>query len=203
MAAPGPLRICASLQLLLPSRLGLGVPQVPGLKGLCSKPCCLKSFQGGLCFLFLATVRSLPGTHCKKVSSGCVWQVAEMGSDGRERRLSDGLHSSLDSAQMPSGSWRAEGPTSQTCSSALSLSSGGTKGEMVGRVLPVGELSSGLNVLLRVDVGTLTVTTQLGNNPRPKKVKSLPEGPLPSEEAGIGTWPDIRADSQLPLSKHS
>lgn len=40
---------------------------------------------------------------------------------------------------------------------------------------PLGELSSGLNVLLHVDMGTLTVTFRLGDNPRPKKVKSLPE----------------------------
>ena len=46
MADPGPLQIPALLQLLIASRPDLGVSRVPGIRDRCSKPCCLRSYEG-------------------------------------------------------------------------------------------------------------------------------------------------------------
>ena len=46
MADPGPLWVPAFLHLLILSRPGLGVSWVLGIKDLCSKPCCLRSYAG-------------------------------------------------------------------------------------------------------------------------------------------------------------
>lgn len=73
----------ASLQLLLPSRpMAWPFPGFQGSEISAVNPIAWGPFRG-VCSLFLAPIKSLPGTHYRNMSSR-LEQVTEMGSDGRE-----------------------------------------------------------------------------------------------------------------------